>query len=266
MARAAPFLALVFASLAMTGCAGSLMHRDAVASKHIAREDRVAPPAPVATPVFAPAPRAAPPPAPEEKPAILAAPAGAAPAQASSPPPPEPAPEPTPEPSPEPAPEPIVVTGAVPRKPKPPVPPVYPDTAATIVFTIRPARTCPTCQISKITVSPTGQVLIEYGHWDEVQRDWDYKHYRAKVRRNTANAFAAGLTAVRPVGQRALRTAGLACAAAARDDGVTIEWIEYGRRDLLDVTFDCAAPGDAQLAQRLRRAPDVLGLKRIAAP
>jgi hypothetical protein len=155
-----------------------------------------------------------------------------------------------------------MVTGTVPRKPKPKV---YPDTTATIVFTITPAGTCPSCQLTKITVSPTGEVLIEVGHWDAVQRDWDYQHYKAKVKRNTANAFAASLKADRPSGEATLNTPGLACGMPTRDAGLTIQWLEFGRRDHLNVVFDCPGSGGHETAQRLRRAPDTLGLRRITA-
>jgi len=249
--RACAVPSLVVALSTVTGCAGSLMHGDTVAAKRAAREGQASAPERVETPVFET--RSAPVPALATRPEVSPAPA-ALPAQA------------TPTAQPEVEAEPIVVTGAVPRKPKPPVPPVYPNTSATIAFTIRPTQNCPTCQLSKISVSPTGQVLIELGHWNNVHREWDYQHYGAKVKRNTANAFAASLNAIRPVGAATRRIAGLACNTPTRDDGLTIEWIEFGRRDFLDVTFDCSASGDSQLAQQLRHAPNILGLPRIAVP
>jgi hypothetical protein len=227
--------------------------------------------------------RSAPVPAPEAQPipglAASAASLASVPVPPPSAPPPPPVvaaevpaaqpPAPPSAPPPEPEHEAIVVTGLTPRKPPPPPPPpppVYPNTSATIAFAVHPPENCPTCRNLKITVSPTGQVLIELGSWDDVHRDWKYQRSRAKVSRNTANAFAASLDAVRPVGARALRTGGVACAAAQRDEGLTIEWIEFGRRDQLDVTFDCTDAVDGPAADRLRHAPDVLGLRRIAAP
>ncbi len=226
--------------LATSGCAASLMHSDRIAARNQTRE--AAPtPAPVRQPVLSPVP---------------------VPVRETPPQPPAA----TPPPAPEAEPEPIVVSGSVPRKPRPPVPPVYPDTSATIVFTVRPAQNCATCLISKISVSPTGQVLIETGHWNALHRDWDYTHEKTRVKRNAVLAFAASLSAVRAAGQNSLRLAGPACAAASRDDGLTIEWLEFGRRDLLTVQFDCAGSGDRQLADRLRHAPNMLGLKKVAVP
>jgi len=234
------------ALLATTGCAGSLMHSRTTPSHRAERSDHVEAPAqvPGRTAIFTP------PPHPEAPAPSKSAPVPAATAAAP----------------PEPAPEPIVVSGKIARKPAPPAPPVYPNNAATIAFAIRPAENCPTCQNVKITASPTGQVLIEVSNWDNIHRDWKYQRSRAKVTRNTANAFAASLNAVRPVGEQALGVGGLRCGAASRDDGLTIDWIEYGRRDRLNVRFDCSGAGDSRLAQRLRHAPDVLGLRKLIAP
>lgn len=250
--RLVPSIALVVAVLATAGCAGSLMHSGRSAAMRDARTRSAPTPAPEALPIPGLAASAA----------TLASvpvppPAVAAEGPATQPPAPPSASPPEPEH------EAIVVTGLTPRKPPPPV---YPNTSATIAFAVHPAENCPTCRNLKITVSPTGQVLIELGSWDDVHRDWKYQRSRAKVSRNTANAFAASLDAVRPVGAKALHTGGVACAAAQRDEGLTIEWIEFGHRDQLDVTFDCADAVDGPAADRLRHAPDVLGLRRVAAP
>lgn len=239
--------------LATSGCAGSLMHADPLGTRRTASEEQATPPPQQREPVLSSMPRpeaVKPPVAPE--PATAAERTAAQKTAARMPAPP-----------PETTSAPILVTGAVPRKPKPQI---FPDTSATIVFTVTPAGTCPQCRLTKITVSPTGEVLIELGHWDAVQRDWDYQHYKARVKRNAANAFAAGLKADRPTGEASVHMSGLACTLPTRDAGLTIQWLEFGRRDRLNVVFDCPASGDRQTAQRLRHAPDVLALRRIAAP
>lgn len=165
---------------------------------------------------------------------------------------------------------PITVERTRPPRPKPPPPPpppvVYPNTEATIAFTMRPAEHCATCQTVKITVSPTGEVLVERGAWDITQQDWKYEHATSKVKRPKVNAFAANLNFDRPIGNKALTTPGVDCRLSTREESLTIEWMEYGRHDQLDVTFDCSAGGDTQLAQRLRHMPNVLGLRKIAVP
>lgn len=232
-------IAWAAALLTTSGCAGSLMHAD----PRTVREAPIPQPEQKREPVLS----AAPTPRPVEAPA----PEPQTPHPAAASPPPESSSQP------------IMVTGTVLRKPKPKI---YPDTTATIVFTITPAGTCPSCQLTKITVSPTGEVLIEVGHWDAVQSDWDYQHFKAKVKRNTANAFAASLKTDRPSGEETLHTAGLACGMPTRDAGLTIQWLEFGRRDHLNVVFDCPASGAPQNAQRLRHTPDMLALRRITAP
>lgn len=263
---------LLAALLLTAGCAGSLMHSKEGAAKRAARQAQpgtlanieaapLSQPAPVSTP--RPSSQMSDPsasPLGESAPATVSPPArtvgSALQSQRSK----------KVVPPPEAPPEPIVVTGSIPRQPKPPVPPISPDTTATIAFTINPTQQCPTCQAVRITVSPTGEVLIERGNWDNVHRDWRYQRTRTKVKRNRANAFAQALNGDRPMGERTLRTAGLACDSHTRDDSLTIQWIEFGRRDRLHVKFDCGMKSDSTLAERLRKVPNVLGIRQITAP
>ncbi|WP_395396024.1 hypothetical protein WBP07_22090 (plasmid) [Novosphingobium sp. BL-8A] len=120
--------------------------------------------------------------------------------------------------------------------------------------------------MSKITVSPTGEVLIEFGRWDAVHNDWDYQHSRAKVKRRTADAFAASLSEFRPKGEPTVSATVPQCDQSTRNAGLKIEWIEFGRRDQLDVPFDCSVRSDNQIAQKILGAPAILGLQRIGVP
>ncbi len=105
-------------------------------------------------------------------------------------------------------------------------------------------------------------MLIERGYWASAEHsNWRYKRSRAEVSPARAAAFAASLSADRPAGVQTVGTA--ACPASSGDDGLSIEWIEADRHDLLTVKSGC--PG-SQLAQRLRHAPDLLGLRQLALP
>jgi len=167
----------------------------------------------------------------------------------------------------------IVVTGSPRPKPKPPAPlplpnlnMAYPNFKTTIVYTIAPTDRCATCQMVRITVSPTGEVLIERGNWDAAGLKWRYRGATSRVKRNTANAFAAALEVERPVGEKSRVVTGLACDMPIRDDSLTIEWIEFGRKDRLTVKLDCTVQGDSRTVERLRRMPNILGLPTIAVP
>lgn len=103
---------------------------------------------------------------------------------------------------------------------------------------------------------------MERGAWGAGHSNWRYKRSRADVGPDRAAAFAASLNADRPVGTKTI--AGAGCAAPATgDDGLSVEWIEADRDDRLTVKFGCRA---GPLADRLRHAPDLLGLRQLAFP
>ncbi len=106
---------------------------------------------------------------------------------------------------------------------------------------------------------------MERGSWTAGHGNWRYRRSRADIRPERAAAFAARLSADRPVGAQALGNGG--CAAPATGDaGLSIEWIEADRHDLLTVEFGCPAGAGGQTAERLRHAPDLLGLRQLDFP
>jgi hypothetical protein len=154
-----------------------------------------------------------------------------------------------------------------PREPPPPPPaqtpraPLAPATdRAVIVFTDTPGERCLGCETVKISVAPSGRVLIERSSWTREQK-WRYKRSTANAGPERAAAFAAGLRDDRPAGSGTLPSSTACPDPAAQDGGLVIEWIEAGRDDQLTVRFDCALPRNNPLAERLRRAPDLLGLQ-----
>lgn len=145
-----------------------------------------------------------------------------------------------------------------------------PDTAsapatsdAIVVFTDTPGKPCDTCETLKISVAPSGKVLIERTHWIDEHAKWQYKHAKAYVGPERAAAFAASLRADRPAGQRLLGGTSGCQDVGAGDGGLAIEWIEAGRDDQLNVKFGCALPRNSALAERLLHAPDLLGLHQL---
>jgi hypothetical protein len=130
-----------------------------------------------------------------------------------------------------------------------------------IIFANTPGTHCGACETLKISVAPSGKVLIERGHWTGGNADWRYRKSVAHVPPARAAAFAARVNAYRPVGT----SAGPACAATA-DDGVALEWIGADRHDRLTVTFACAGQPNSQMADALRHAPDLLGLRQLDFP
>jgi hypothetical protein len=117
----------------------------------------------------------------------------------------------------------------------------------------------------KLSVAPSGQVLIERGYWASADHsNWHYKRSRAEVSPARAAAFAARLSEARPAG---IQSIGSGCPAPATGaGGLSIEWIEGDRHDRLTVTFGCRSGQDSQVAERLRHAPDLLGLSQLAFP
>ncbi|WP_206241321.1 hypothetical protein [Novosphingobium terrae] len=159
--------------------------------------------------------------------------------------------------------EPIPDAAPVAAAPPPP-PPAAPAEAAApgsanaiVTFASTPGTHCGACETLKISVSPGGKVLIERGHFSGGS-DWRYRRYTARVKPEQAAAFSARLTAYRPQGRQLA-----ACTApAGRDSGVVVEWFEMGRHDQLNVSFAC----NAQIAEAMRSAPDLLGLKQLDFP
>ena len=135
---------------------------------------------------------------------------------------------------------------------------------AVISFANTPGEHCGTCETVKISVAASGKVLIERGKWSYDHRNWLYRRSTSNVGPERAAAFAARLGADRPNGDQVL--AGDATCPATEDDGLTIEWISSVRQDLLTVQFRCPTGRDSQLAQRLRHAPGLLGLREPALP
>ncbi len=151
------------------------------------------------------------------------------------------------------------------RTPAPPPPPAAPvaeaapgSASAIVTFASTPGTQCGACESLKISVSPGGKVLIERGHFTGSNTDWRYRRYTARVTPERAAAFSARLAAYRPQGRQLA-----ACTApAGSDSGVIVEWFEMGRHDQLNVSFAC----NAQIAEAMRSAPDLLGLKQLDFP
>lgn len=136
---------------------------------------------------------------------------------------------------------------------------------ATIIFANLPGARCGSCETLKISVTSSGQVLMERGYWTGDHSKWSYKRTVAHVGAERAAAFAASLSADRPSGARLL-DGGIACMAAVQDDGLAVEWIEAERHDRLTVKYTCPAGRNTPVAERLRRAPDLLGLRGVVFP
>lgn len=135
---------------------------------------------------------------------------------------------------------------------------------AIIIFANIPGAHCVTCETLKLSVAPSGQVLMERGSWAAGRRDWHYRRSRTQVTPARAVAFAASLSADRPAGDS---RKGAGCATPATgDEGLSIEWIDAGRHDRLIAKFGCAGDGSSQIAERLRHAPDLLGLRSLILP
>ena len=171
-----------------------------------------------------------------------------------------------------------VITRSEPVAPIP-APGVHPDVApvvpaggtpepdnAIIIFTNTPGEHCGTCETVKISVAPSGKMLIEHGGWDSDHRNWRYWRTVADVGPARAAAFAASLKADRPTGEQVLASGATCSAPTTQDDGLRIEWLAAQRHDLLTAKFNCPAQRDSQLADRLRHAPDLLGLRQLRFP
>ena len=137
---------------------------------------------------------------------------------------------------------------------------------AVIVFTNTPDARCRACETLKITVTPSGTVLMERGEWLGDHRNWRYKRSVAHVGPARAAQFAASLSGDRPVGDQLLISGPTCPGPASEDDGLVIEWIDADQHDQLTFNFRCPARRDSPVAERLRRAPDLLGVSQIVFP
>lgn len=252
-----------------------------------------APPQPMAAPAPAPRPQAAPKPAPAIK-----TPVARAPAPVVAPAPPladatRPAPVAAPAtsvaapvaPVAAPAPRPVQTVLPAPARPEreslldaPVRASFVPDTGArvasadsaadapataraVIVFANITGENCGACDRVKLSVTPSGEVLIEHTY---LASDWRYRRQITHVPPASAAAFANRLSALRLSPDQA--DAPACTGPAPQDDGVMIEWIEAGRHDQFTFRFGCAARRNSALADMLRHAPDALGLRRVVFP
>jgi hypothetical protein len=263
---------LALSLVALAGTAGCAHFRDAeIRAQQRTEQGPAEPGAPTVTePAVAdrePPPTAVPTPMPPAVPSVAPSPAPAIP-------PAEPAPaavstnEPVPS-----AAAPVVATPApeTPANAPAPEPAIGPATdSAIIILANTPGARCGACETVKISVAPSGQVLIERGHWAGVN-NWSYKRSVVHVGATRAAAFAASLSADRPTGQH-VQTGGANCPSAsanggaAQSGGLVVEWIEADRHDLLNVPSGCRAGPGSQVAERLRHAPDLLGLHGLVFP
>lgn len=150
--------------------------------------------------------------------------------------------------------------------PSPPLTVVPAPTTAIIVFANTAGTHCGACETLKISVAPSGRILIERSHSAGDNREWQYKRSIANVGPAAAAAFAAKLSAYRPMGAPVSASDADCATPATPDDGLVIEWIEAGRHDQLTVNFSCPARGNSPLADMLRHAPDALGLRQLVFP
>jgi hypothetical protein len=133
---------------------------------------------------------------------------------------------------------------------------------AIVIFSNVTGGRCGDCQTLKISVAPSGKILIERGRGAE--ESWRYRRSVAHVRPDRAAAFAARLAAVRPLGKQVL-AGGPACP-AAQGDALAIEWIEAERHDELTVPLGCGARREDAAIAALLHAPDLLGLHQLDFP
>jgi hypothetical protein len=173
----------------------------------------------------------------------------------AAPPPAVPAPAPAPALV-APPPAPVAPVAVAPAAPVAAASTEEPAGAGIIVFANLPGTRCGACETVKISVQPSGKVLIERGHG--AQESWRYRRSLARTRPERAAAFAARLAALRPQGKQ-----DLTCAApTTQDQGVSVEWIEGDRHDQLTIAPGC---GNASLAT-LMQAPDLLDLHQLVFP
>lgn len=168
----------------------------------------------------------------------------------------------------EPVPAPIVPVPAAPRPadPAPRAVAASGNDSAVIVFANSPGAHCGSCETLKISVAPSGQVLIERGYWAENHSSWRYKRSVAHVGATRAAAFAASLSGNRPDGAQALAGIADCPGPVGEQGGLAIEWIEAERHDRLTVNFSCPPGRNSPTAEQLRHAPELLGLRQIAVP
>ena len=134
-----------------------------------------------------------------------------------------------------------------------------------IVFANIAGKQCNQCQTVKLSVAPSGRVLFETTRATPTGDDWHYNRHMYRTDPANVAAFVAQLSTYRPAGERTTQAA--ACPApATRDDGLSIEWLEAGRRDRLVLDFGCDAGRNSQIAQALRHAPDLLRLRQLTLP
>lgn len=135
--------------------------------------------------------------------------------------------------------------------------------SAIVIFANVPGAPCGNCETLRISVAPSGKILIERGHG--AQESWRYRRSIAHVRPDRAKAFLARVAAARPMGQQTW-AAGPACPANAPGDALSIEWIEAERHDELTVPLGCEARREDATISALLHAPDLLGLSQLVFP
>lgn len=131
------------------------------------------------------------------------------------------------------------------------------------MVTVSPPSECKDCETVRLSVSPTGEVLIERGNWDMIHQKWVYRRTPTKTRPRNANAFIAALDGDRPLGIKAV-SGNAGCTAPESDAGgsVALRWVDGLRDDRLNVSFACAPYAGSTWERHVREAAALLSLSR----
>ncbi|MFD2783699.1 hypothetical protein ACFS32_24690 [Novosphingobium pokkalii] len=126
-----------------------------------------------------------------------------------------------------------------------------------------PPSACKDCETVRLSVSPTGEVLIERGQWDVIHQKWDYRRTPTKTKAQNAAAFIAAMAPDRPLGVKAI-SGNEACTATTGDagGGVALRWVDGLRDDRLTVSFACAPYAGSTWERHVRDAAALLKLSR----
>ena len=131
-----------------------------------------------------------------------------------------------------------------------------------MIVTVSPPTACKDCETVRLSVSPTGEVLIERGSWDIVHQKWVYRRTPTKTRGQNADAFIAALAGDRPLGVKAISGTEGWTATGDAGGNVALRWVDGMRDDRLTVSFACAPYAGSTWERHVRDAAALLKLNR----
>lgn len=149
--------------------------------------------------------------------------------------------------------------------PTPPTRPILPD-GQLITIENEPGPFCGRCDSIKVIGMDDGRVWIKHSYWAGRYTDWTTEWDMKRIAPENFAKFREKIRPYRPRGQRELQDKPPCTEFWTDMDGVRVEWRDASGNDNLILNFGCDHEANGTMANALRAAPSLLGIKGLKLP